>query len=221
MLIIFFKPLVAGGPSPPNAPANLTATAGNAQVVLSWDASAGADSYSVYRGTSSGGEVLIQSGILVTTFTDTGLSNGTTYFYFVTATNGAGESGHSTEVVAVPQGIHRGGGRKKKGRVIVVRGPKIEEPEPEPQPQPKRAAVVEVLQAAELQLFVKLHLARMISAKTQRSSDAYRPINRICGKASALGLVLSGVDNPGDHLAAIVEDDERIISLLAEALSAN
>src|ERR1019366_1330835 len=40
---------------PPVAPTNLTATAGNAQVLLSWTASSGATSYNVLRGTASGG----------------------------------------------------------------------------------------------------------------------------------------------------------------------
>ena len=40
---------------PPPAPGNLSASAGDAQVVLTWDASAGAMSYNVKRGTSSGG----------------------------------------------------------------------------------------------------------------------------------------------------------------------
>jgi len=38
----------------PDAPANLTATAGDSQVILSWSASAGAENYSIYQGYDSG-----------------------------------------------------------------------------------------------------------------------------------------------------------------------
>ena len=75
------------GSSAPPAPTGLTATAGNAQVTLSWTGSIGAASYNVYRGTSSGGESItpIASGITETSYTDTGLTNGTTYYYKVAA----------------------------------------------------------------------------------------------------------------------------------------
>ncbi len=88
--------------APPAAPAGLTATAGNASVALSWNAVAGATSYSVYRGTSSGGETLLTSGLTATSYTNTGLTNGTTYFYQVTAVSSAGESAKSSETSATP-----------------------------------------------------------------------------------------------------------------------
>jgi fibronectin type 3 domain-containing protein len=109
----------AGGTSPPSAeasatpqvpapaaPTNLAATAGNAQVSLTWTASSGATSYNIYRSTSSGGEgsTPIAAGITVTSFTDTGLTNGTTYFYRVAAVNAGGTSPQSGEASATPQG---------------------------------------------------------------------------------------------------------------------
>lgn len=90
-------------PAPPAAPTGLRATAGNAQVVLTWTGSTGATSYSVYRGTTSGGETLLQSGLTATSYTDTGLTNGKTYFYQVAAANGGGASAKSSEVSATPQ----------------------------------------------------------------------------------------------------------------------
>ena len=96
----------AGGTPVPVAPTGLSATAGNGQVALSWTASAGATSYSVYRSTSSGGEGMssIAAGISSTAFTDTGLANGTSYFYKVAAVNSAGVSVQSAEVAAKPVG---------------------------------------------------------------------------------------------------------------------
>ncbi|MCA1607668.1 MAG: hypothetical protein LC775_19875, partial [Acidobacteria bacterium] len=46
---------VGSSGAPPAAPTGLTATAGNAQVALSWTASSGATSYNVKRSTTSGG----------------------------------------------------------------------------------------------------------------------------------------------------------------------
>ena len=87
--------------SVPPAPTGLSAAAGNAQVALTWTASSGATSYDIYRGTTSGGETLVDSGITGTSFTDTGLTNGTTYYYEVTAVNSS-ESSKSSEVSATP-----------------------------------------------------------------------------------------------------------------------
>jgi fibronectin type 3 domain-containing protein len=88
--------------SPPTAPSGLTATAGNTQISLSWTASSGATSYTLYRGTSSGSETSLVSGLTSTTYTNTSLTNGTAYYYKVTATNSAGTSGYSNEASATP-----------------------------------------------------------------------------------------------------------------------
>jgi fibronectin type 3 domain-containing protein len=89
--------------NPPAAPTGLTATAGNAQVSLSWTASSGASSYNVYRSTTSGGPYTrIATGITTTSYTDTTVVNGTTYYYVVTAVNANGESGFSNQASATP-----------------------------------------------------------------------------------------------------------------------
>ncbi len=87
----------------PSAPASFTATAGNAQVALSWSASSGATSYTVLRSTTSGsGYAQVSAGITGTTYTDTGLTNGTAYYYVVRAVNSAGASGNSTQASGTP-----------------------------------------------------------------------------------------------------------------------
>jgi fibronectin type 3 domain-containing protein len=95
--------VLAPASSAPAAPGGLTAAPADAKVTLSWNAAAGAASYKVYRGTASGAETLVQSGVAGTTYTDTGVTNGTTYYYKVSAVNAAGESPLSAEVSATPQ----------------------------------------------------------------------------------------------------------------------
>jgi fibronectin type 3 domain-containing protein len=85
----------------PAIPTGLAATAGNAQVSLSWSASTGATSYHVKRSTSSGTETQI-SAPTSNSFTDTTVTNGTKYFYVVSAVNSASESVNSSEVSATP-----------------------------------------------------------------------------------------------------------------------
>jgi hypothetical protein len=94
----------AGTAVPPAVPAGLTATGQDRQIALSWSASSGAATYNVKRSTTSGGPyTTIKTGATATSYTDTGLTNGTTYYYVVSAVNSAGESANSTQASATPQ----------------------------------------------------------------------------------------------------------------------
>jgi predicted carbohydrate-binding protein with CBM5 and CBM33 domain len=89
----------------PAAPTNPSATAGNAQVVVSWTAATGATGYNVKRSTTNGGPYSnVGANVTGTSFTNTGLTNGTTYYYVVTALNANGESPVSTQVSGTPTG---------------------------------------------------------------------------------------------------------------------
>jgi hypothetical protein len=95
--------------SVPGAPARLTVTACGARATLRWTASTSGHpaSYMIYRGTTAGGESSTPVGTVrgtATTFTDTGLRNGTTYFYNVAASNRVGVSPDSNEVSVTPRG---------------------------------------------------------------------------------------------------------------------
>ncbi|QJD87159.1 cellulase family glycosylhydrolase [Cohnella herbarum] len=100
-----------GNPTVPAAPTGITATAGNAQAALNWTASSGATSYAVKRATTSGGPYAsVATGITATSYTNTGLTNGTTYYYVVSASNTAGASANSAQVSVTPQAASTGGG---------------------------------------------------------------------------------------------------------------
>ncbi len=95
-------------PTVPSAPLNLYASAGDGYVMLTWsepNSNGGANitGYNIYRGTSSGGESLLTSVSGTTlAYNDTSVTNGQTYYYYVTAVNSVGESEKSNEVSATP-----------------------------------------------------------------------------------------------------------------------
>ncbi len=101
-----------GVSAPPAAPASLSAVAGNSQIILSWSPVGNATGYYLYRGTSSSNEnVTVLANYSGTSYTNTGLANGTTYYYYVTATNSGGISPRSPEASATPSTIIVAGGR--------------------------------------------------------------------------------------------------------------
>jgi endoglucanase len=91
-----------GTASPPSPPTGLTASAGNAQVALSWSTSSGATAYDVKRSTVSGSGYATISSPTSTSYTNTGLTNGTTYYYVVAAKNANGSSANSSQASATP-----------------------------------------------------------------------------------------------------------------------
>ena len=84
----------------PSAPTGLAATVGSGTVTLTWNAGGGATSYTVKRGIASGGPYTTVASLAgsPTSFTDSGLTNGTTYYYVVTGANSAGTSPNSSEL---------------------------------------------------------------------------------------------------------------------------
>jgi len=110
-----YKALLAAGGSPPPppaipaAPTGLAASAGNAQVTLSWTASSGATSYNVKQAAVSGGPYTTIGTTAGTSFTSTGLTNGTPYYFVVSAVNSSGESANSSQATATPVAPAAGG----------------------------------------------------------------------------------------------------------------
>ncbi|MCK5039315.1 MAG: PQQ-binding-like beta-propeller repeat protein, partial [Thermoplasmata archaeon] len=86
-------------------PQDLTADAGDSFVSLTWDPpkeETAILNYNIYRGTSSGGEVLLATIGDILWFNDTSVTNGQTYYYYVTAVNAEREGLPSNEVNATP-----------------------------------------------------------------------------------------------------------------------
>lgn len=93
---------------PPAPPNDLTATAGDSQATLNWMAAVGAATYNVKRSTVSGESyAVVATNVAGLSHTDTGLTNGTTYYYVVSAQGPAGESADSTEANTVAGSISR------------------------------------------------------------------------------------------------------------------
>jgi subtilase family serine protease len=86
----------------PAAPNGLVAVPGDGNIALQWNATTGASSWNVYRSTD-GATYTPYVSVSQTGFADTGLSDGTSYYYEVTAANSIGESAPSTVVSAIPQ----------------------------------------------------------------------------------------------------------------------
>jgi hypothetical protein len=82
-----------------NPPTGVSASDGTStsKVTITWNAASGASSYTVYRSTTSGTQGASIGSTTSTTFTDTTPVPGTTYFYGVTASGGAGTSALSAQ----------------------------------------------------------------------------------------------------------------------------
>src|ERR1017187_5135213 len=85
-----------------NPPAGIVAFPGNSQVTLRWSALVGETNYFLKRATSPGGSYTFTNSLTGINFTNTGLTNGVTYYYVVRAAMTNGLTGNSFEVRATP-----------------------------------------------------------------------------------------------------------------------
>lgn len=89
-------------------PPALAATPGDGQVVLSWSTAANATGYNIKTASAAAGPyTIIAPNIASLGFTNTGLTDGTIYYYVVSAVNQAGESVNSSPVSAQPVSLAR------------------------------------------------------------------------------------------------------------------
>ncbi len=90
----------------PSAPENVTVIAQNGKTTISWDSVYDSTSYNIYWSTSPGVSKDSYEGkiadITDISYTHTGLTNDTTYYYILTAENDYGETDESDEISATP-----------------------------------------------------------------------------------------------------------------------
>jgi len=98
----------------PGTPTGLTATASSGSISLAWTApspgSASVSGYNIWRGTSSGGETELATGVSGTSFGDSTVTSGIKYFYEVETTNSSGPGPFSNEASATAGSSGSGGG---------------------------------------------------------------------------------------------------------------
>lgn len=88
----------------PDAPAGLQATPGDLQVSLKWNAVLGASFYNIWRSAVSGSGYVQVGSSSTTSYTDSTVVSGKTYYYVITASNTTGASAYSNEANAIPSG---------------------------------------------------------------------------------------------------------------------
>ena len=86
----------------PSAPMNLTGTIARGTATLLWATESTAGSYNVYRSTKSGGSYQKIANTASNTYTDSTVTNGTTYYYVITAHNSIGQSAYSMQIPLTP-----------------------------------------------------------------------------------------------------------------------
>ncbi len=85
----------------PTTPSSLIASPSESNVLLTWNSSIGATSYTIRRSTSPQDPwLIIAMNIVELAWTDTDVQPGKTYHYVVSGVNSTGESGNSDEAVA-------------------------------------------------------------------------------------------------------------------------
>jgi hypothetical protein len=103
ILLVPHSPVLA-----PQAPTGVAANGwGSGKILLNWNAAAGATGYNVkYSSLSGGPYTTIANNVSSLSYTNTGLTDGTTYYYVVSATNSAGGSPNSlTEASATTKAV--------------------------------------------------------------------------------------------------------------------
>lgn len=109
-LVIISRLTVVAPPSAPGAPTSVSATAGNAQLALTWTAPASnggsaITGYTVEYTPSGGSPATANTGSAATSYTLTGLTNGTSYTVRVRAVNAVGNGTYSTAVTGTPVAV--------------------------------------------------------------------------------------------------------------------
>ena len=87
---------------PPAIPSTPVVVNNSNSIALSWNTASGAVTYKVKRGTVSGGPYTLIATVSSTSYTDTGVTSGSPYYYVVSSMGNTLESANSAEAFGVP-----------------------------------------------------------------------------------------------------------------------
>ena len=121
-----FAPLVASGGSAPSTPTGLTPTNGGngTSINLSWAATSGASTYNVYKSTDNSSYPLLASPT-TNSYSATGLTAGTTYYFKVSAVNSTGDESAATNAVSLEPTVASSGGGGGGGGAVAGSTPVV------------------------------------------------------------------------------------------------
>jgi hypothetical protein len=112
-----------GGTTAPSAPSGVTATsASSSSISVSWSAVSGATSYKIYYEIGSSSTKNLAGTAYGTSYTHTGLTAETTYYYYIKAVNSVGESGYSSYSSNASATTSSGGSSSTPSRPTSVSG---------------------------------------------------------------------------------------------------
>ena len=89
------------------SPTGLYAFAGNTKATIGWTAVTEASSYNVKRSAVAGGPYQQIANVATSSFNDSNLINGTTYYYVISAVTAYGESTDSAQIAVTPAAAAR------------------------------------------------------------------------------------------------------------------
>jgi outer membrane lipoprotein-sorting protein len=178
-------------------PTDVSAEAGNGKVTIRWNGVSGADSYSVYMSLSPGTSKKNFDARKTTTSTSyswTGLTNGTSYYFVVTAQKKDRESNDSSEVTATPKALEPAPKPPKvapKAPEVAPKAPEVAPKAPEVAPKASKLTPQELLiKADEIrapgQNFVQD--VRVILKKGNTETASNRLVTRVKGHTRSLAI---------------------------------
>jgi hypothetical protein len=108
----------------PNAPTNLDAAGGPTCILLTWNASTGAQSYTVYRSTTGapGSFTALASNVTSTSYSDCTATAGQTYFYLVRAVSLDGQESPDSNIDSASRTASGGGSSVKEHEEGLIDG---------------------------------------------------------------------------------------------------